>query len=153
MSLIKTRMPLLARHEGTWEGTYRFISPQLVVRDQYDFRIDVKFPDDGRGGVTYRQESFYTWPDGRTQSLVFEAEYRERDGRPMAVFEGRIAGRIWELDDRTVYLTFHFADRPTVDVCEMIQLAPNNRDRARTWHWFDNGKLFELTLVDERRVA
>jgi hypothetical protein len=60
---------------------------------------------------------------------------------------------MWELDARTIYLTFGFADRPGVEVCEMIQLASNGRDRACTWHWFKDGKLFQLTLVDERRVA
>jgi hypothetical protein len=59
---------------------------------------------------------------------------------------------MWELDDRTIYLNFAFADQPDVDVCEMIQLAGNDIDRARTWHWFRAGKLFQLTLVDERRL-
>lgn len=149
MSIIKAKMPLLARHEGTWAGTYRFITPHMEINDQYDFRINVKFPDDGKGGITYRQESFYTWPDGRTHELIFEAQYK--DG--MVVWDGRIAGKMWELDSRTIYLTFWFDDQPGVDVCEMIQLAPNNRDRGRTWHWFKDGKLFQLTLVDERRVA
>ena len=154
MSIIKAKMPLLARHEGVWEGTYRFITPQMKLLDMYDFRINVTFPNEGRGGITYRQESFYTWPDGRKNELVFEAEYRDQpSGTGIVGFEGRIAGKIWELDDRTVYLTFHFSDQPGVDVCEMIQLAPNNRDRARTWHWFKDGKLFQITLVDEHRVA
>ncbi|MDX2144359.1 MAG: hypothetical protein SFV19_13470 [Rhodospirillaceae bacterium] len=149
MSIIKQRMPLLARHEGTWAGTYRFITPQMKVLDQYDFRINVKFPDDGQGGLTYRQESFYTWPDGRTRELVFDATY---DGG-QAVFAGRISGSVRELDERTLYVHFWFDDQPGVDVCEMIQLAPNNKDRGRTWHWFKDGKLFQLTLVDEMRVA
>ena len=38
-------------------------------------------------------------------------------------------------------------------VNRMIQLAENNRDRARTWHWFKDEVLFQLTLVDESRVA
>ena len=153
MSIIKARLPLLARHEGIWEGTYRFITPQLAVNDQYDFRITVSFPDDGQGGITYRQESAYRWPDGRTQHLSYDAQYRDDNGRAIVAFDGRIAGRMWELDARTIYLTFGFADQPGVEVCEMIQLAPNGRDRARTWHWFNDGKLFQLTLVDERRVA
>jgi hypothetical protein len=66
MSIIKARLPLLARHEGIWEGTYRFITPQLAVNDQYDFRITVSFPDDGQGGITYRQESAYRWSDGHS---------------------------------------------------------------------------------------
>lgn len=73
MSIIKHNMPLLARHEGTWAGTYRFITPELELLDQYAFRIKVMFPYDGRGGITYRQESFYAWPDGREEELIFEA--------------------------------------------------------------------------------
>ena len=143
-------MPLLARHEGTWEGTYRVITPRLELLQQYQFRINVMFPDDGQGGITYRQESFYTWPDGKEEALIFEAQYT---GDGLVTWEGRIGGRMWELDDRTIYLTFAFDDQPGVDVCEMIQLAANNNDRARTWHWFRDGKLFQLTLVDEHRIA
>ena len=99
MSIIKQNMPLLARHEGTWAGTYRFITPQLEVLDEYAFRINVMFPDDGKGGITYRQESFYSWRDGREEELIFEAQYA-RDG--LVTWGGRIAGRMWELDDRTI---------------------------------------------------
>ena len=148
MSIIKQEMPLLARHEGIWIGTYRFVTPQLALLDEYNFRIHVSFPDDGKGGITYRQESYYTWPDGREQELMFEAEY---DGNGQVTFAGQISGRMWELDERTIYLNFWFEDQPEIDVCEMIQLAENNNDRARTWHWFKGGKLFQLTLVDERR--
>ncbi len=150
MSIIKQNMPLLARHEGIWVGTYRFITPQLKLLDQYDFRIKVSFPDDGKGGITYRQESNYTWPDGREQELSFDAQY---NGNGLVEFSGPIAGRMWELDERCIYLTFCFDDQPGVDVCEMIQLAANNYDRARTWHWFKDGELFQLTLVDEHRES
>lgn len=153
MSIIRKKLPLLARHEGAWEGTYRFITPQLELIDKYDFRIRVSFPDEGQGGITYRQESNYTWPDGRKDALVFDAQYRDDNGRAVVAFDGRIAGKMWELDERTLYLTFRFAAQPEVDVCEMIQLAANGIDRARTWHWFRKGKLYQLTLVDERRVA
>lgn len=149
MSVIKTNMPLLARHGGMWAGTYRFITPQMKLLDQYDFRIRASFPDDGKGGVTYRQESFYTWPDGRTRELMFEGAYSDGAVR----FEGRIAGAMTELDDRTLNLHFRFADQPGVDVLEAIHLAKNNNDRARTWHWFKDEKLFQLTLVDERRIT
>ncbi|MCB2107992.1 MAG: DUF3598 family protein [Rhodobacteraceae bacterium] len=149
-SKIRMGMPLLVRHEGTWEGTYTYITPEMKVNDKYDFRINVKFPEDEHGGVTYRQESFYTWPDGRTRDLMFEAQYI---GNRTATFEGRISGWMTEVDERTLYTTYWYEDQPGIDVCEMIQLAPNGIDRGRTWHWFKDGKLFQLTLVNERRVA
>jgi hypothetical protein len=150
MSIIKQKMPLLARHAGIWAGTYRFVTPQLEQLAQYDFRIKVSFPDDAKGGITYRQESYYTYPDGREEELTFEADYT---GAGLVEFSDRISGRMWELDDTTIYLKFRFDDQPGVDVCEMIQLAANNNDRARTWHWFKDGKLFQLTLVDEHRES
>ena len=109
----------------------------------------MKFPDDGKCGLTYRQESFHTWADDRKRELAFEGPY----AGDTVVFSGRIAGSIRELDTRTLYTHFRFDDQPGVDVCEAIQLAANNTDRARTWHWFKNGKLFQLTLVDEMWVA
>lgn len=150
MSQIKDAMPVLARHEGVWEGTYRFITPQLEILDQYDFHIEVSFPDDGKGGITYQQLSHYTWPDGRKGAIDFVAEYRDK----AVVFDtDLITGRMWEIDDDTLYLTFGFPDQPGVRVCEMIQLAKNDRDRARTWHWFRDERLFQLTLVEETRIA
>jgi hypothetical protein len=150
VSIIEKEMPLLARHQGVWEGTYRFVTPQLELLDQYDFRIRVSFPDDEHGGITYRQESHYTWADGREQQLDFDASY---NGNGRVEFSGRLSGFMYELDDRNIYLNFSFPDQPGIDVCEMIQLAPNNNDRARTWHWFKENKLFQLTLVDEHRVV
>jgi hypothetical protein len=149
MSIIKEKMPLLARHEGTWAGTYRFVTPKMELIDQYDFRINALFPDDGKGGLTLRQESFYTWPDGRKRELTYEGTYK--DG--VVTFEGRISGWIKELDDRTLNMRFWFSDQPGVDVLEAIHLAKNNRDRGRTWNWFKDEKLFQITLVDEQRVA
>jgi hypothetical protein len=60
MSIITVEILLLARHEGMWARTYRFVTPQMKLLDQQDFRIYVTLPEDGRGGWTYRQESLYT---------------------------------------------------------------------------------------------
>jgi hypothetical protein len=149
-SLIRSRMPMLARNDGVWEGRYRFIRPDLTLIDAYDFRIAVSFPEDGEGGITYRQESAYHWDDGRAQSLMFEARLA---GDRLVFDNGRIGGIMWEVDDATLYLRFRFSETPEVEVFEMIQLAPNNIDRARTWHWLRDGKLFQITLVDERRAS
>lgn len=150
MSIIKSNMPVLARHEGVWEGTYRFITPHLQVVDQYDFHIEVSFPDDSHGGITYRQLSHYDWPDGRTGDIDFEAQFQ---GGQVVFDTEAISGRMWEIDSNTLYLTFGFPDQPGIKVCEMIQLAENNKDRARTWHWFKDEVLFQLTLVEEQRIS
>jgi hypothetical protein len=33
----------------------------------------------------------------------------------------------------------------------MIQISEDGRNRARTWHWFREQKLFKITLTQERR--
>lgn len=43
-------------------------------------------------------------------------------------------------------------DIPGAYFLEVIILSENNIDRARTWHWFKDGQLFQRTLCDERRV-
>ena len=148
MNPIEANMPVLYRHRGRWEGTYRFVDTSNQLLDQYDFRIHCEFPDDP--DVAYRQTSEYFWPDGRQQTLCFEAQYR--DGR-VVWDNGRIAGKLWELDDETVYLTFGFHDDPDVHVTEMIQISPCGQHRGRTWHWFRKFELYQVTLVEERRVG
>lgn len=147
-SLIKSRIPLLGRGGGSWAGTYTFITPQMEVLDRYAFRTRSSFPDDGQGGITYRLESEYTWPDGRTQRQSFDGHL---EGDRIVFDNGRIAGSMWALDDQTLYLTFGFASQPGVQVCEMIQIAPDGQSRARTWHWLRDDKLYQITLVDEHR--
>ena len=147
MNPIQTNMPLLARHAGIWEGEYTHLAPDRTVQDQHLFRILVELPEDRE--AAYRQTSHYWWPDGRTQQLRYEARYAE--GR-LAFDTGRIHGRLWEIDDRTLYMRFAFHADPAGYVCEMLQLSPDGRNRARTWHWFREEVLWRITLVRERRV-
>lgn len=139
---------LLSRHVGIWSGQYRHIRPDLSVIDHHAFTITVEMPEDG--SCSYRQSSHYDWPDGRTQDLVFEADFAPGEDR-LVWDNGRIAGEMYALDQQTLYLHFRFAHDPDVQVCEMIQLSACGRDRARTWHWLRKDKLEKLTLVDERR--
>jgi hypothetical protein len=59
---------------------------------------------------------------------------------------------MWEVDDFTLYLRFGYRDDPTIEVCEMIQISKDGQNRARTWHWFRDEKLFQVTLTNERRA-
>ena len=139
-------MPNFARHEGRWIGTYRLITPSGDAIDSYDVRTFAEFPDDG--SCDFRLNVQNIWPDGRETAASFEANYR--DGRLW--FDGILVGTLWEIDDFTVYLRFGFRGDPTVEVCEMFQITPDGRHRARTWHWFRDQTLFQITLSEERRA-
>lgn len=142
-------MPLLALNEGRWRGRYRFVDPSGELIDSHDF--DIRVILDGEDAArAYRQETSYAWDDGRTQVLVFEASYRQGQ---LVWDDGRIAGRMWEVDDRTLYLRFGFAAQPELECFEMIQMSPDGLSRGRTWLWYRQGVLDRYVLIDEARAT
>lgn len=140
-------LPLIALNEGRWDGTYRMVKPDSTLVEQYDFRIRVSLSRDNRRA--YRQDSHYRYPDGSTSAIVFQAAYA--DGQ-MRWDDERIFGRLWQISEDTVYLTFGFHGMANTVCHEMIQTQPNGIDRGRTWLWYVDGKLDRYTLIDERRV-
>ena len=145
---IKDDMKLLARHEGEWEGTYTHIDPDGTILDRHRSRLSCRFPED-EGEYAYRQINTYTWDDGREEIINFPATYA--DGQIWFDTE-RIRGHAWEIDDNTIVLTWVYKAQPDIYLYEMIQLSQNGRDRARTWHWFENDRIVKRTLINEQRV-
>ena len=148
MSDIRTAMPVLARHEGQWEGTYIHIDASGVEIDRHHAALQCSFPDDG--SHDYYQINTYSWDDGRREEIHFPAQYR--DGKIWWDTE-RIDGSAWEIDARTVMLTWTRKDSPGQYLYEMIQISDDGNNRGRTWHWFENDKLVRRTCIKERRVS
>ena len=145
---LKQNMPALLLHEGTWTGTYRFINRDGKFIDAYRSRIECIFPDDGPW--VYVQKNHYEWPDGR----VFETEFGgELKGDRIWWDTDRFRGYGWTTHDDIVMLTLDRKDNPGERFSEMILLGADRDYRARTWQWFRDGKPFQRTLCDERRVV
>ena len=147
MSDLKTGMPLLAKHEGEWEGVYMEVDPDGNVIDRHRSYLICRFPESGP--YPYYQINKYTWDDGRTEEHHFPASYR--DGRIWWDTD-RISGYAWEADAKTVMLCWERKGMPGTSLYEMIQLSDDGRQRTRTWHWFKDGVLLKRTLVRERKV-
>ena len=75
MSIMKTEMPLMARQEGEWSGSYTLVDTEGKILDKY---------------------------------------------------------------------TSHLS-------CKFIENSCNNY-RFHTWHWFENDRLYQRTLVQEERI-
>ena len=148
MSNIRTAMPVLARHEGDWEGTYIQIDAQGVEIDRHKAELKCMFPADGPHA--YHQINTYTWDDGRREEIHFPASFR--DGRIWWDTD-RIEGSAWEIDARTVVLTWTRKDMPSHYLYEMIQISEDNNNRGRTWHWFENDVLVRRTCIKEQRTV
>ena len=144
---LEQRMPAMLLHEGVWEGTYRFIGLDGGVTDQYASRIECIFPDEGP--YAYVQRNHYAWDDGRTFEMEFGGTL---EGNRIYWDTDRFSGYGWTTDEDILMLTLDRKDEPGVSFTEMIMFAPDRNHRARTWHWFRDGKLFQRTLCDEHRV-
>lgn len=149
---IRTAMPLLARHEGVWDGTYSYFNAANDKVDEHGSRLLCRFPDDGP--FPYHQTNFYRWADGRTEIRDFPGEYR--DGRVWWDNE-HIRGWAAEvgLDEynRSVMLYWQRQGDPSLYLYEMIQLSDCGQHRCRTWHWIRNGLLETRTAIQERLVT
>lgn len=145
---IRSAMPVLARHEGEWQGEYIHVAPDNRLIDRHGSHLICAFPESGE--YPYFQKNIYTWSDGRRQELDFPAKYR--DGRIWWDNE-RIRGAAWEVDERTILLNWTRKDMPGSYLYEMIQISAGNDQRARTWHWFMNDELVNRTCIKEARIA
>jgi hypothetical protein len=149
---IREDMPLLARHEGVWDGTYTYFNAKDEEVDRHSSRLFCRIPDDGE--YPYHQTNYYTWADGRTDIRDFPATYRD--------------GRIWwdndlivgwasavPLDElgRTMMLYWQRTGDPSLYLYEMIQIADDGQSRCRTWHWIRNGMLETRTAIQETFVT
>lgn len=144
---IKDEMPLLARHEGVWEGTYIYVDREGTIIDQHHSRVTCAFPQDSQ--FDYRQLNEYRWDDGKTETHDFPAVFSDGEIR---FNTDRIAGHAWEIDDRTVLLTWVYQGDEDLFLYEMIHLSADGNQRARTWHWFVDDELDRRTLIKETRV-
>jgi hypothetical protein len=152
MMTIREAMPLLARHEGVWDGAYSYFNSANEKIDEHASRLFCRFPE--AGPYPYHQTNHYRWPDGRTETRDFPAEYR--DGR---IWWNNDLIRGWAaevaLDDhaRTVMLYWQRTGDPSLYLYEMIQISDDGLNRCRTWHWIRNGLLETRTAIQERLVT
>ena len=152
MSDIRHQMPILARHEGVWDGTYRYYDAEGEKTDEHTSRLICRFTDEGIH--PYHQTNYYRWPDGQTEERDFPAFLK--NGRiefDSDLIEGW-AGEI-ELDDfkRTIMLNWVRKGDPDLYLYEMIQISDCGLYRHRIWHWYREGRLLQRTAIDEQKVS
>jgi len=141
-------MPAIFEHQGVWQGEYQHIDLHGEILDRHSSRVECVFPDSGE--EVYIQRNHFTWDDGH--------EYK-------AEFSGIIVdGRLWW--DTETFCGFGWVAAPNIFLLELnrkdlkgatfseaIVMGQNKRNRARTWHWFQNGQCFKRTLCNEELVS
>jgi len=148
---IRDDMPLLARHEGVWDGVYTYYNAAGAQVDAHKSRLLCRLPDSGH---PYHQTNFYTWDNGRTEIRDFPAAYH--DGRiwwDNDLIKGWAAEVGLDQNRRTMMLYWQRQGDPELYLYEMIQLADDGQSRCRTWHWIRSGQLETRTAIQERLVT
>ena len=144
---IREDMPLLARHEGVWDGSYRYYDAAGTLIDEHASRLFCRFLE---AGAPYHQTNYYTWPDGRTETREFPAAYRDKriwwDNELIVGWAAEVG---LDAMSRTMMLYWQRTGDPSLYLYEMIQLADDGRSRCRTWHWIRNGRLETRTAIEE----
>ena len=149
---IRDDMPLLARHEGVWDGVYTYYNAAGEKIDAHTSRLLCRFPDGGEH--PYHQTNFYTWDDGRQEVRDFPATYRDkRVWWDNDLIKGWAAEVGLDEYNRTVMLYWQRQGDPSLYLYEMIQLADDGQSRCRSWHWIRNGQLETRTAIQERLVT
>ena len=141
-------MAAMRAHAGFWTGVYRHLDADGHEIDRHDSRVEIAFPQDG--AVFYRQTNLFRWADGREQRGVFDGVLK--DGAVM-FDNAAFVGRAWEAGDGAVLLHLDRRDEPGVSFFEIILPPGPDGGRARTWHWYRDGRLIRRTLCDETRFA
>jgi len=149
---LKQHMPYLARHDGIWDGVYRYYDPQGNKIDEHTSRLVCRIT--GNDDVPYHQTNHYRWADGRTEVRDFPSTYQF--GR--IIFDNElIHGWCTEIpeDDhhRTLMLYWKRKGEDDIELYEMIQLSDCGTLRNRVWHWYKQGVLIQRTLIDETFVS
>jgi hypothetical protein len=147
---VREAMPVLARHEGTWTGTFRRYDADGALVEAFPSEIVTTFPNEN----DYLQVNRYTRPAGQPE-IVIRSEGRF-DGERLRFENPRVRG--WAMDDpsdekgRSVLLYFEFLDGSGVYVYETVQISDDGRSRHRATQYFNpDGSLQRRTLIDEQR--
>ena len=146
---IRNDMP---RHEGVWDGSYTYYNAAGEQIVEHTSRLLCRILDDRP--CPYHQTNFYTWPNGRTETRDFPAEYRDRRvwwNNDLIV--GWAAEVALDQNNRTMMLYWERTGDPSLYLYEMIQIADDGETRCRTWHWIRGGNLETRTAIQERRMS
>lgn len=149
---MQKHMPYLAKHEGVWDGVYRYYDVNGDKVDEHSSRLVCRFTDSEQH--PYHQTNHYRWADGRTEVRDFQTTYSF--GR--VIFNNElIYGWCTEIpeDDhhRTLMLYWQRKGEEGLELYEMIQLSDCGTLRNRVWHWYKKGVLIQRTLIDEKFVS
>ena len=151
---LRRRMPLTAKMEGVWEGTFRRIGPKGEIIEALPSRITVQLLPDGEA-YDYRQINVLNPGSDEEQRIE---SYGKWDVDRLRFFNGRLEGwaKAVAADEagQTAVFLMEFKDGSGLTVSEVVSFRPGNPDtRMRATQYMRDGRIVRRTLIDETRVS
>ncbi len=141
-------MPLLAKQEGKWIGTYLHFSASGAKIDEHSSLVECVLS--GNAADAFVQTNTYQWADGKSETLVMPAQWKKGE----LVWKNEpYSGKIWQADNATLLSHWHHTDQPGTYLYEVLHMTGSSKERSRTWTWFQAEKIFRRTIIQETRKA
>lgn len=157
LAVLRQMLPIIARHEGVWEGVYRRYDAQGQSIGTHRSRVVMRFRPEAASDEFYDQTNIYYHPDGRTEIIQTRGVF---DGERLRFYSDRVDG--WSKDDatdparRACLLFMQFKKDVSwytagVQVYELINISDCDRYRTRMTQHLKDGRTLTRTLIDETR--
>ncbi|MDX2144502.1 MAG: hypothetical protein SFV19_14185 [Rhodospirillaceae bacterium] len=157
LAAMRKALPIIARHEGVWEGIYRRYDAQGQSIGMHRSRVVMRLRPEAANDEFYDQTNIYYHPDGRTEVIQTKGVF---DGERLRFYSDRVDG--WSKDDitdpenRSCMLFMIFKQdigwyTAGVQVYELINISDCDRYRTRMTQHLKDGRTLTRTLIDETR--
>ncbi|SEF68944.1 protein of unknown function [Thermomonospora echinospora] len=129
---------------GVWEGVYTHLTPAGAVLETYGSRQETRLEGDH-----WYERIIYRRPETEPQMLDFRARFDSDDD--LVFGSADFQGRARLVDGRFLLFTYRWTAEPGVEVVELITFARDDY-KSRLWKTFRDGRLEQVTVVEEHRV-
>jgi hypothetical protein len=151
---IAAAMPLVASQAGVWQGEYVHLDANHREIDRHKSTLVCRLFDGPDGTARLAQTNIYDWPDGTREIRYFDGILQgDRINISNVNIDGWVAPLAMDETQRTIMVLWTRTGAPDFRYYEMITVAEDGRAKNRTWHWYDKGRLFQRTLINEDYVT
>jgi hypothetical protein len=153
-AVISQRFPVMARHEGVWQGIHRKLDAAGNPTRSYRSTVIVRYMDAEPDGTVMRQTDIHHFDD-RPDEVIETTGCVE--GNLIVFRTDRVDGFAGDLNDPGQRACFVYLDIKYIpggaSMYEMVEISPDGRSRHIGTQLLKDGRLLERTLIDEAKVS
>jgi hypothetical protein len=151
---IARTMPIIAAQVGVWMGEYVHLDAGHREIDRHKSTLICRLFDGPDGEARLAQTNIYDWADGTREIRYFDGRLQgDRINISNENISGWVAPLAMDETERTILVLWTRAGAPDFRYYEMITVAEDGKAKNRTWHWYDKGRLFQRTIINEDHVS